>query len=153
VSLPLVPIGIGALVVVAWIAQGRRGETPVPGSAVGADGAPEAPLTREQQAVYETAMRYVPATEEDRQRGKVEKLERLADVFEANGHPRHAEQLRKRSRLRALPPELLEARADVLRRALSSSDRATVLEVERAFREAGCTGAADKLSRYAEGLE
>jgi hypothetical protein len=80
------------------------------------------------------------------------KLNALADKFAQSGHAHEADMLRKRAKLRALPPEVKKARRDAFKKALKSTDKAKVLRLADLFHNEGAVGAATKLRSFAKGL-
>jgi hypothetical protein len=125
---PLVPVTIGALAGLAYL----RGQAQKKGV-----------FTPERRIVFETAL----ATLRD-----PESLRKLADAFDKEDLRAQAAILRKRAALRELPREKQLARRAAFRKAMSSKDAEKVEAMSRAFREEGCTGAAEALERYASGL-
>lgn len=148
-SFPLIPVAIASLFGLAWWkksaedsaaakqAAGMHGE---PGNAMGAYGV----LTPERQAVYEVALAKVM---------EPQKLEETARLFELQGLPAQADMLRKRARVRNLPPAQKKARREAYRKAINSADVEGVREMASAFAGEGCSGAALSLYEYADGLE
>jgi hypothetical protein len=100
-------------------------------------------MTPERRMIFEAALR-----ERDGQ-----KLLTLADAFEKEGLIEQATMLRKRARLRNLPPEVKQARRDAFKKLLASDDKDAVLAAAKAYEDEGATGAAAKLRAYAEGLQ
>jgi hypothetical protein len=100
-------------------------------------------MTPERQAVYEVALNEAkdPA-----------KIEALAATFAAEGLTAQARILQKRAELRRLPPEIKAARKEAFRKALSSTNKAAILDLAREYQAQGCGGAARKLYEYAQGL-
>lgn len=76
----------------------------------------------------------------------------LADKFQQNGHAHEADMLRKRAKLRNLPPETKKARRAAFKTALKSTDKQGVLHLADLFHKEGAVGAATKLREYAKGL-
>jgi hypothetical protein len=127
-AFPLIPVTIAGLAAAAYV-RGRAQKKGV--------------FTPERKIVFETAL----ATLRD-----PEKLKALADAFEKEDLKPQAVVLRKKAELRALPREKQLARRQAFRKAMSSKDAEKVEAMAVAFRNEGCSGAADALDRYASGL-
>ncbi len=97
----------------------------------------------ERQVVYETALNTVkdPA-----------KLRALAEVYRGQGLTAEADMLCKRAALQELPQETKDARKEVFRKAMASTNVDAILGLARAYDAEGCTGAAQHLRKYAAGL-
>ena len=80
------------------------------------------------------------------------KLRQLADAFEKEGLTKEAAMLRKRAKLRELPPKTKKARRAAYRKGLKSKDPLAVRKLASAFRREGATGAAASLQKYAQAL-
>jgi len=123
---PLIPVALGGAALWAWWrAKHKKGMTP------------------ERKKIFEQAMKSLK---------EPEKLNTLADAFEKEGLKDEATQLRKRAKLRALPPDTQVARREAMKKALASKDPVAVEKVAAAFDKEGATGAAAKLRQYAAGL-
>jgi len=81
-----------------------------------------------------------------------EKLRELAARFESEGLKRQAQILRKRAKLRSLPPEVENRRREIYRKALTLKDPKKVEEIAKDFENEGATGAAAELRSYANVL-
>lgn len=101
-------------------------------------------MTPARQQVYQSAL--------DGERDP-NKLRALAASFRAEGLNDEATMLEKRARLRELPDSIKEARREAFKMAMNSKDKAGVLNMARAYRTEGATGAAEKLEEYAQGLQ
>ena len=100
-------------------------------------------LTDERQKIYDNAM----ATLADPM-----KLRKLADAYQKVGLSYEADMLRKRAALREQPEEVKQARQEVFKKAMSSTNKEGISEVAAAFEKEGATGAAQKLREYLAGL-
>lgn len=80
------------------------------------------------------------------------KLADMADAFKKEGFAKEAEQLRARANLRAHPKETLEKYAEILKKALSSTNVQAIEDVAEAFRADGATSLGELLDEYAAGL-
>ena len=139
--IPLIVPLIGALGFAAYWAKKTRDDSALAGAVHGDfEGTG---MTPERQAVYEVALNQAkdPA-----------KIEALAATFAAEGLTAQAVILQKRAELRRLPPEVKAARKEAFRKALSSSNKAAILDLAREYQIQGCGGAARKLYEYAQGL-
>lgn len=81
-----------------------------------------------------------------------EKLRALAAAFESEGLIAEADLLNKRAAIRELPKSKREARREVFRKAIQSSNIPAIRAVADEFRAAGCTGAAANLYQHADSL-
>jgi hypothetical protein len=79
-------------------------------------------------------------------------LTKMADAFSAEGFAKESDQLRARASLRAHPKETLQKYAEIIKRALSSTNIQAVEDVAQAFREDGAASIADLLDEYAAGM-
>lgn len=100
-------------------------------------------MTPERQKIFQSALKNVTDPV---------KLENLAKQYDKEGLRAYGDELRKRAKLRAMPPEQQKARDTAFRKALSSTDPAAVQRVARAFHKEGAYGAAKHLNDYAKGL-
>jgi len=80
------------------------------------------------------------------------KLVDMADAFKKEGFTRESDQLRARANLRAHPKETLDKYAEILKKALSSTNVQAVEDVAEAFRKDGAASIADLLDEYAAGM-
>lgn len=80
------------------------------------------------------------------------KLNDMADAFKKEGFSKESDQLRARAKLRAHPKETLDKYAEILKRALSSTNVQAVEDVAEAFRQDGAASIADLLDEYAAGM-
>jgi hypothetical protein len=80
------------------------------------------------------------------------KLRQLADAFEKEGLTKEAAMLRKRAKLRELPPKVKKQRRAAYRKAMKSKSPTAVARLAKAFQKEGATGAAASLQRYAKAL-
>jgi hypothetical protein len=80
------------------------------------------------------------------------KLADYADAFKAEGFKKESDQLRARANLRAHPKDTLDKYAEILKRALSSTNVQAVEDVAEAFRNDGAGSIADLLDEYAAGM-
>jgi hypothetical protein len=97
----------------------------------------------ERQVVYETALNTVKDPI---------KLRSLAETYRSQGLTAEADMLCKRAALQELPEETKEARREVFRKAMASTNVDAILGLARAYESEGCTGAAQNLRKYAAGL-
>ncbi len=79
-------------------------------------------------------------------------LDKLASAFSGEGLHEQAKILRQRASLKRLPQHIKEARADVWRRAIKSTNKKAVLQVAAAYDREGCTSAAMRLREIASGI-
>ena len=79
-------------------------------------------------------------------------LEKLADAFAAQGLPAEALLLRKRAKLRAMPPEQKKERAAIFRKALASNDPDVIERIAAVYEAQGATGSAQTLRKQAIGI-
>lgn len=129
--LPLLPLVIASLVAAAYH-QTSKTKT-----------VPKGTLTPERQMLFHTAMNETK---------DAETLRKLSAVYREQGLPVHADQLEKRAKLRELPEETKRARREVYRKAMTSQNPTGVFMVAKTFEQAGATGAAENLRKYAKGL-
>jgi hypothetical protein len=80
------------------------------------------------------------------------KLADMADAFRKEGFTKEADQLRARAQLRAHPKETLERYAEIVKKALASTNVQAVEDVAEAFRQDGASSIADLLDEYAAGM-
>jgi hypothetical protein len=80
------------------------------------------------------------------------KLTDMADAFKKEGFSKESDQLRARANLRAHPKETLDKYAEILKKALSSTNIQAVEDVAEAFRQDGAASIADLLDEYAAGM-
>ncbi len=99
-------------------------------------------MTPERQAVFDTGMRLTDPGS----------LSFLADQFEKQGLTDMAKKLRARAKLPSLPPDIQNARALIVKKALNSSNPDGVDAVADAFDQQGATDTATILRQYAAGL-
>lgn len=128
----VLPIVILGLVGASAVAQSKRAKKDVDPRTVA-----------ERQVIYETALNTVkdPA-----------KLRSLAEVYRGQGLTAEADMLAKRAALQELPEETKEARREVFRKAMASTNVDAILTLAAAYDSEGCTGAAQNLRKYAAGL-
>lgn len=100
-------------------------------------------LTPERRQVFSGAMAKIM---------EPEKLRELAARFESEGLKKQAEILRKRAKLRSLPPEVENRRREIYRKTLTLKDPKKVEEIAKDFENEGATGAAAELRSYAKVL-
>jgi len=81
------------------------------------------------------------------------KLHELANVFDSQGLPKHAEILRKRAVMRDRPDSLKAQYRAAFRRAMNAKDPLVVRALATAFEAQGLTLNAQKLRDYAVGLD
>ncbi len=128
----LLPIAILSLVGAAGVVQAKRSKKIT-----------DPRILAERKVIYETALNTVkdPA-----------KLRAMADAYRKEGMTAEANMLLKRAALQELPQETKDARRDVFRKAMASTDPQKILQVAEAFESQGATGAAENLRTYAAGL-
>ena len=80
------------------------------------------------------------------------KLIELADKYADQGFKHEAEMLRKRAKLRQLPPDVKKQRKEAFRKGLKLQDPDKVQKLADLFEKEGATGSADALRKYAKGL-
>jgi len=128
----LIPLLIvGSVLGAAWAAK-RHDKIPAKGV-----------LTPERQVIFETALNEVV---------EPGKLRALAEAFRKQGLTSEALILEKRAKLRELAPEIKEARREVYRKAMSSTDPIAIDTIAKAFEDEGAVGAARNLREYAAAL-
>ena len=135
--IPLVPVALATLGLLAWRSAAKRDKETAPDYGV---------MTNDRQVVYNVAMNDT---------AEPEKIENLATAFEAQGLPAQADMLRKRAALRRLPDNVKAERREVFKKAMSVTDPAkkdAIRNVAAAFHGEGAVGAAEALYRYAESL-
>jgi hypothetical protein len=103
---------------------------------------PSRGLTAEREDIYNSLMA----------KGSPTELLAMAKAFEDEGLSVQAGSLRQRAKLRSLPPEIIQQRRAIIRKALSSNNADAVVSVASAFRAEGATGAAQKLLDHAAAL-
>jgi hypothetical protein len=141
-AIPLIVPGIAALALAAYWARKRR-DNAAPNVAGDGDGDGMGVMTPARQVVYETALSKCQ---------NPDTLEELAGAFAGQGLKAQAMVLRNRAALRRLTPEQKQARKEAWRKALSSTNKAAVIEMAKLYQAQGCGGAARKLYEYAQGL-
>jgi hypothetical protein len=104
---------------------------------------PRMGMTGKRRQIYESALVTLK---------QPEKLRALATAFEGEGLIAEADLLNKRAAIRELPKAKREARREVFRRAIQSSNIPAIRAVADEFRAAGCTGAAANLYAHADSL-
>lgn len=80
------------------------------------------------------------------------KLEKAAKLFDKAGLPDQAKLLRNRIQLRKQPKQVLQAREQVLKKALSSTDPNQLESFAKLFADQGATNTAELLQQLALGL-
>lgn len=143
--LPLIPVIIGALAAGGLYKKYKSKQTAMAAPQPAAlHGERNGILTPDRQVVYEVAMNEVsdPA-----------KLNGAAAVFAGEGLKDQADMLRKKARLRALPPEIKAQRKEVWRKALQSKDKAALLQFADALHGEGCWGAEEHIRNIANGVK
>jgi hypothetical protein len=100
-------------------------------------------MTGKRRQIYESALVTLK---------QPEKLRALATAFEGEGLIAEADLLKKRAAIRELPKAKREARREVFRKAIQSSNIPAIRAVADEFRAAGCTGAAANLYAHADSL-
>jgi hypothetical protein len=80
------------------------------------------------------------------------KLTDMADAFKKEGYQKESDQLRARANLRAHPKETLERYAEIVKKALSSTNVQAIEDVAEAFRQDGAASIAELLDEYAAGM-
>lgn len=100
-------------------------------------------LTPDQEKIYSQALKSM----ED-----PSKLNALAEKFEELGYKHQAEMLRKRAKLRALPPDVKAKRKKAFKDGMKLTDPLKVKQLADLFEKEGAVGSADKLRQYAKGL-
>ncbi len=136
--LPIYPIGIGLLTLVAWFTTRGRAKNGAAGKSTMAG-----EMTPERQIIYQTAL----STTKDPL-----ELQKLAAAFRKEGLVAQAILLDKRAKLRTLPDEVKEARRQIYREAMDQTDPDKVEKLADAFEKEGATGAAAALKEYAQSL-
>lgn len=123
---PLIPIVLGAGALFAYKkAKKKTGMTP------------------ERKKVFEAAIKNL----ED-----PKKLRSLAATFDKEGLKAAGDELRKRAKLREMPPKKKEQRRDAYRKGMSSSNPEAVNKLAAAFQKEGAYGAAQNLRDYSKGI-
>jgi hypothetical protein len=125
--IPLLPVGIGALI--AWAAikkPWKKGLTP------------------EREMVYKTAIDSLkdPA-----------KIRALAQAFDKEGLKTQGDMLRKRADYIELPDAVKAAHRKAFEKAMASTDPNAVKKCAEAFAKSGATKTASVLNKYADGLQ
>src|SRR5208337_1297317 len=130
--IPLLPIAVLSLCGIAIIKKTSQKVVSIK---------PNSVMNGERKAVYDSALRSLR---------EPEKLNRLATVFEGEGLKNEAWALRQRARLRALPPEVKQARRRIFKSAMSSTDLGYIERIASAFEKDYCFDAANQLRNYAQ---
>lgn len=104
---------------------------------------PPAKMTMERQMLFQKIIN----SERD-----PSKLRGYANEFRKDGLSIQAEVLEKRAKLRELSPEVKAQRKAAFKKAMSSTDKASVLKMAGIYENDGAIGAAAKLRDYAKGL-
>lgn len=102
-------------------------------------------LTPEQKKIYENALKSKSMTPAQ--------LRQLAEGFLKAGAKEEASLLKKRAKLREMPPEVHSARKQVMKAALKSTNISGIEGVAAAFEGEGATGCAAKLRAHAHSLK
>lgn len=137
--LPLLyPLGLAALGLGAYFVKKRRDA-----SMHGEDDGGYGVMTPERQQVYEVAMNEAK---------DANRIDDVANQFEAQGLHDQAVLLHKRANLRRMPPDVKAARRDAFRKGMSSTNKAGVIALAKSFQNEGASGAAKSLLEYAQGL-
>jgi ATP-dependent DNA ligase len=123
--IPIVVIGLAGLGV--WKVRSKKGV-----------------MTKERQAIFETAMRVLQDPD---------KLRQLADAYQKEGLKAQADLLRKRADLRELPPDVKEGRRDAFRKGMASTNIAEIEKLAAMFEKETATGAAKALRDHAKALK
>lgn len=126
---PLIPVAVVALTGLTTVAVVRRRK--------------KKGLTAERKKVYIAALKSLKDPV---------KLRQLADAFEKEGLTKEAAMLRKRAKLRELPPKVKKKRRSAYRKGMKSKDPRAVNALANAFQKEGATGAAASLRRYAKAV-
>ena len=129
ILLPLMIIGLIGTAGVVQVKRGKKGVDPR--------------TVAERQVIYETALNTVKDPI---------KLRTLAQTYRSEGLTAEADMLYKRAALQELPEDVKEARREVFRKAMASTNVDAILGLARAYDSEGCTGAAQNLRKYAAGL-
>lgn len=82
-----------------------------------------------------------------------EEIRKVAAAFGAEGFKDEEKLLIKRAALRELPQEVKQARREVFRKAMRSTDKQKVMQIADVFEREGSVGSANSLRKYAAGLE
>jgi hypothetical protein len=123
---PLIPIVLGAGALFAYKkAKKKTGMTP------------------ERKKVFEAAIKNL----ED-----PKKLRALAATFDKEGLKAAGDELRKRAKLREMPPKKKEQRRQAYKKGMSSSNPEAVNKLATAFQAEGAYGAAQNLRDYSKGI-
>jgi hypothetical protein len=133
--IPLLPIAVISLCGVAIIKKVNEKESSAH--------SPKTVMTGERKEVYIAALKALK---------EPEKLLTLAAAFEGEGLKNEAYTLRQRARLRALPPEVKQARREAFKKIMACSDPNKVEQVAEAFEKECSFDAAIKLRNYAQDL-
>ncbi len=129
IVLPIIILGLAGA---SAVAQSRRAKKAI-----------NPQTLAERRVVYETALNTVKDPV---------KLRQLAAVYHKEGLMTEADMLSKRAALQELPEDVKEARREVFRKAMASTNVDAILILARAYDGEGCTGAAQNLRKYAAGL-
>ena len=102
-------------------------------------------MTEDRETAYREAMNNEKATPEE--------LEELASVFQAEGLAAEAEMLLGRASLRRLPPEILEQRKAIFRKAMTSENPEEIREFAASFEGGHAFKGAETLRQHADAVE
>ena len=102
-------------------------------------------MTADRETVYREAMNNEKATPEE--------LEELAKEFKVAGLAAEAEMLLGRASLRRLPPEILEQRKAIYRKAMTSDNPEEIREFASSFDAGHAFKGAESLRKHAEAVE
>ena len=102
-------------------------------------------MTADRETTYREAMNNEKATPEE--------LEELAEVFKSEGLVAEAEMLLGRASLRRLPPEILEQRKAIYRKAMTSDNPEEIREFASSFDAGHAFKGAESLRKHAEAVE
>lgn len=104
---------------------------------------PPAKMTMERQMLFQKIIN----SERD-----PSKLRGYANEFRKDGLTIQADVLEKRAKLRELPADVKAQRKAAFKKAMASTDKASVLKMASIYESDGAIGAAAKLRDYAKGL-
>jgi hypothetical protein len=102
-------------------------------------------MTADRETTYREAMNNEKATPEE--------LEELAEIFKAEGLVAEAEMLLGRASLRRLPPEILEQRKAIYRKAMTSDNPEEIREFASSFDAGHAFKGAESLRKHADAVE
>jgi hypothetical protein len=121
----LLPIAVAALATAAWLKATK----------------PQPMMTPERRMIYQSALEFLKTPEQ---------FDTLAAAFRKEGLTVEADMLEKRAKLLRASPDVKDARREVFRNAMKSTDPISIAKVADIFEKEGATGSAKALRAYAK---